>query len=88
MPYFTYTRLKICLDLLPVIGFQHFTALWKAYNKSKHITPFCTVFFHRHLYMEFAHFEFFLNAHFIGFKIFANVFVHLNLLGEGLFKNI
>ena len=38
--------------------------------------------------MEFAHFEFFLNAHFIGFKIFANVFVHLNLLGEGLFKNI
>ena len=34
MSYFTYTRLNLNLDLLPVIGFQHFIALGKAYNKS------------------------------------------------------
>ena len=40
MPYFTYTRLNQDLDLLPVIGFQHFIALWKAFNKSKQIAKF------------------------------------------------
>ena len=37
MPNFNYTRLNLYLDLLPVIGFQRFTALWKAYYKSRHI---------------------------------------------------
>ena len=40
MPYFTCTRLNLYLDLLPVIGFQHFIALWKAYNKGKQIAQF------------------------------------------------
>jgi len=40
MPYFTYARLNLYLDLFPVIGFQHFTALWKAYNKRKQIAQF------------------------------------------------
>jgi len=44
-------------------------------------------FLHRRLNRDFAHFEFFLNTH-LGFKNFANVFVHLNLLGQGLFKNV
>ena len=37
MPYFTYTRLNLYLDLLSVIGFQQFIALWKAFNKSNQI---------------------------------------------------
>ena len=40
MPYFTFTRLNLYLDLPPVIGFQHSKALWKAYNKSKQIAQF------------------------------------------------
>ena len=47
MPYFTFTRLNQYLDLLPVIGYEHIIALWKAYNKSKQIAQFkknCTDF--------------------------------------------
>ena len=40
MSYFTYTRLNLYLDLLPVIGFLHLIALWKAYNKSNQIAQF------------------------------------------------
>ena len=40
MPYLTYTRLTLYLDLLPVIEFQYFLALRKAYNKIKQIAQF------------------------------------------------
>ena len=43
MPFFTFTRLNLYLDLLSVIGFQHFLALWKAYNKSKQIAQFLQI---------------------------------------------
>ena len=36
----TYTELNLYLNLLPVIGFQHFVALWKAYNNSKQNAQF------------------------------------------------
>ena len=91
MPYFTYTKLNLYLDLLLVIGFQHFIALWKAYNNSNQIAQFCKEFLHRFLQRcilrEFAHFQLFLNTH-VGFKNFENVFVDLNLLGQGIFKNV
>jgi len=35
MPYFIFTRLNLYLDLLMVIGFWHFIALKKAFNKRK-----------------------------------------------------
>ena len=34
------TRLNLYLDQLPVFGYQHFIALWKAYNKSNQIAQF------------------------------------------------
>jgi len=40
MPYFTYTRLNLYLDLLQVIGFKLFVAPWEAYNKSNQIAQF------------------------------------------------
>jgi len=40
MPYTTFARMNLYLVLLPVIGFQHFIALWKAYKKSKQIAQF------------------------------------------------
>ena len=38
--YFAFTRLNLYLDLLQVIGFRHFIALWKALNKRKQIAQF------------------------------------------------
>ena len=63
MPYFTYTRLNPYLDLFPVIGFQHFTALWKAYNKSKQIAQFLQGHFAQMPTKGSAHFQFCLNTH-------------------------
>ena len=40
MTYLNYTRLNLYLVLLSVIGFQHFLALWKAYNKINQIKQF------------------------------------------------
>ena len=40
MPYLSYTRLNLYPDLLPVTGFQHFVALWKAVNNSNQIAQF------------------------------------------------
>ena len=37
MPYLTFTRLNLYLDLPPVIGFRLLTTLWKANNKRKPI---------------------------------------------------
>ena len=41
MPYFTFTRLNLYLDLLSVIGLQHFKALLKVLNKRMQIAHFC-----------------------------------------------
>ena len=41
MPYFTYTRLKLYLDLLPVIRFLHF----EAFNTRKQIAKFLLRYF-------------------------------------------
>ena len=80
MPYFTCTRLILYLDLLPVIGFKDFIALWKAYNKSKQIAQFLKEilhrFLHRRLSREFAHFQFFLNTH-LDITYFAYFNAHL-----------
>ena len=62
---------NLYLDLLPVIGFQHFIALWKAYDKSKQIAHFL----HRRFQREFSHFLV------LGFNNFANVFAHFNSRG-------
>ena len=86
MPYFTYTRLNLYLDLISVIGFQHFISLWKAYNKSKPIAQFLQ----RNFEQIFAQmplkgictFSVFLEYTF-RFWNFANVFAHLNWWVKG-----
>ena len=38
--FFNFTRINLYLDLLPVIGFQHFITFWKVFNKNKQIAQF------------------------------------------------
>ena len=87
----TYTRLILYLDLLPVIRFQYFIALYKAYNKSKQIAKFCNEilhrFLHRCLQRGFSHFQFFL-LHIKVLDFFFYVFAHLNSLGQGFSRYI
>ena len=45
MPYFTFTRLNLYLDLLSVIGFRHFKALLKVLNKRMQIAQFLRIYF-------------------------------------------
>ena len=64
MPYFPCTRINLNLDLISVIWFQHFKTLWKAHDKSKQ------EILHR---SEIAHFQFFLNYTYLGFKNLVKV---------------
>ena len=87
MSNFSFTRLNPNLNLLPGIGFQHFIALWKAYNTREQIAQFykfCVDFCTDALKRKF---KFFLNTH-LGFENLENIFAYFNLLGQGLFKNV
>ena len=88
MPYFTYTRLNLYLDLLPVIVFQHFRTFWKAYNKSKQIAQFLqrkfSQIFAQTPLMGICTFSVFLEYN-LGFASFSDVFAHMNSLGQGRF---
>ena len=87
MPYFTYTRLNLYLDLLTVVRFQHFIVLWKANNKRKQLHNFCKeilqIFLHRCL--QIAHFKFLLDTH-LGFENFAIFCTDINMLGPGFLQ--
>ena len=87
MPYFTYTGLNLYLDLLPVIGYQHFIAPWKAYDQSNQIAQFLQRKFAQTPLKGICTISVFLEYTFRFLK-FANVFADLNLLGLGLFKNV
>ena len=92
MPYFNYTRLNLYLDLLPVIGFQHFIALRKAHNKRNQIVQFLQRNFSKNFAQTplqgFCTFSAFLEYPF-RFNKFENVFADLvKSLGQGLFKNV
>ena len=80
MPYFTFTRLNLYLDPLPVIGFQLFIVLWKALIKRKQITQFLrrnfAYFLHR-CRREVAHFKFSMNTNLVK-EDFANIVAYLN----------
>ena len=87
MPYFTFTRQNPNLDLLPVIGFQHFKIFGKPATQEIRLHNFCKevlcIFFTDALTENWHNF-FFLE----GFQNFANNYAYLNLLGQGLFKNV
>jgi len=88
MPYFTYTRLNPYLDLLPVIGFQHFIAIWKANNKSKQIEQLLQRNFAQTPVTGICTFLVILEYTFRFYK-FENVFYTFEIFGSrGLFKNI
>ena len=88
MPYFTDTILSLYLYLLPVIGFQHFIALWKAFNKSKQIAQFCKENFAPMPLKGICKFSVFVDNVNLGFETFENVFAYLNSLGQWLFTNV
>ena len=75
MPYFTYARLNLNLGQLPIIGFQHFIALWKAYiiTKATRLHNFCKEISHIFLH---RHFQIFLNTQVIKMlKMFMQIWI-------------
>ena len=88
MPYFTYTRLNLYLYLLPVNGFQHLMALWKAYNNRKQIAQLLPRNCAQTPLKGICSFSVFLE-YTLGLNIFANISAHLNLqLDQGPFKSV
>ena len=90
MPYFTYTRtrLNLYLYLLPVNGFQHLMALWKAYNNRKQIAQLLQRNCAQTPLKGICTFSVFLE-YTLGLNIFANISAHLNLqLDQGPFKSV
>ena len=45
MPYITFPRFNLYLDILQIIGFQHFIAHWKALSKRKQFSQFLRLHF-------------------------------------------
>ena len=89
LPYFTYNRINLYLDLLLVIEFQHFIALWKAYNKSKQIAQFLQRNFAQIFSQtpEKGIFTFSVLLEYIfSLEKFCKCVAYLNSLGQGLFK--
>ena len=80
-----YLNLNLYLHLLPDIGFQYFTAVWKACSKSKQIAKKFAQIFAQTSLMGIFRFSAFFNAH---LGLFCKCFWTFAFAREGLFKNI